>query len=77
MKVNEYVNNLTQLLKKNPEIAELEVIYSQDAEGNSYQKVFYSPSIMNTEGLENAYVTGVMNINPDEIDVETSALCIN
>ena len=77
MTVNEYVNNLTQLLKKNPEIAELEVIYSQDAEGNSYQKVFYSPSIMKTEGLENAYVTEVINIDPDQIDEETSALCIN
>lgn len=77
MTVNEYVNNLTQLLKKNPEIAELEVIYAQDAEGNSYQKVFYSPSIMKTEGLENAYVTGVINIDADEIDEETSALCIN
>jgi len=77
MTVNEYVNNLVQLLKKDPEIGELEVIYSQDAEGNSYQKVFYTPSIMKTEGLENAYVTGVMNINPNEIDVETSALCIN
>jgi len=77
MTVNEYVNNLTQLLKKNPEIAELEVIYAQDAEGNSYQKVFFSPSIMKTEGLENAYVTGVINIDADEIDEETSALCIN
>ena len=77
MTVNEYVQNLVQLLKKDPEIGELEVIYSQDDEGNSYQKVFYSPSIVNTEGLENAYVTGVININPDEIDVETSALCIN
>jgi len=77
MTVNEYVNNLVQLLKKDPEIGELEVIYSQDAEGNSYQKVFYTPSIMTTEGLENAYVTGVENIDPDEIDIETSALCIN
>ena len=77
MKVSEYVNNLIQLLKKDPEIGELEVIYSQDAEGNSYQKVFYTPSLMKTEGLENAYVTGVINIDPDEIDVETSALCIN
>ncbi len=77
MIVSEYVNNFIQLLKKNPEIGELEVIYSQDAEGNSYQKVFYTPSIMKTEGLENAYVTGVVNIDPNEIDEETSALCIN
>ena len=77
MTVNEYVQNLVQLLKKDPEIGELEVIYSQDAEGNSYQKVFYTASLMKTEGLENAYVTGVRNIDPYEIDVETSALCIN
>lgn len=77
MKANEYVQNLVQLLKKNPEIGELEVIYSQDDEGNTYQKVFYSPSLMKTEGLQNQYVEGVINIDPDEIDVETSALCIN
>ena len=77
MKVNEYVNNLTQLLKKNPEIAELEVIYSQDDEGNSYQKVNFYASLLKTTGLNNQYIDVDIQIHEDEIDKNTTALCIN
>jgi len=77
MTVNEYINNLTQLLKKNPEIAELEVIYSQDDEGNSYQKVNFYASLLKTTGLNNQYIDVDIQIHEDEIDKNTTALCIN
>lgn len=77
MKVSEYVNNLVELLKKDPEIGELEVIYSQDVEGNSYQKVHFHASLMKTKGLKNQYVEVVINVDEDEIDKDTTALCIN
>lgn len=77
MTVNEYVNNLTQLLKKNPEIAELEVIYSQDDEGNSYQKVNFHACLLKTKGLKNQYIDVDIQIHEDEIDKNTTALCIN
>ena len=41
MKAKDYVNNLVEMLKKDPQIGELEVIYSQDDEGNSYHAVYY------------------------------------
>jgi len=77
MTVNEYINNLIQLLKKNPEIAELEVIYSQDDEGNSYQKVNFYASLLKTTGLNNQYIDVDIQIHEDEIDKNTTALCIN
>ena len=77
MTVNEYTNNLIQLLKKNPEIGELEVIYSQDDEGNSYQKVNFHASLLKTKGLNNQYIDVEIQIDEDEIDKNTTALCIN
>jgi hypothetical protein len=77
MTVNEYANNLIQLLKKSPEIGELEVIYSQDDEGNTYQKVNFHASLVKTEGLQNQYVDVIIEVDSDEIDKERTALCIN
>jgi hypothetical protein len=77
MKVNEYVQNLVQLLKKDPEIGELEVIYSQDDEGNSYQKVNFHACLLKTKGLKNQYIDVEIQIDEYEIDKNTTALCIN
>ncbi len=77
MTVNEYVNNLVEMLKKDPQIGELEVIYSQDDEGNSYQKVNFHASLLKTKGLKNQYIDVEIQIDKDEIDKETTALCIN
>ena len=77
MKVNEYVQNLVQLLKKDPEIGELEVTYSQDDEGNTYQKVHFHASLVKTKGLKNQYVEVLINVDEDEIDKGRTALCIN
>lgn len=56
MKVKEYVNTLVEMLKRNPEIEDMEVIYSVDDEGNTFQKVNFTPSIMLSEGLDNNYI---------------------
>ena len=78
MNVSEYVNTLVEMLKKDPEIANLEVIYSQDDEGNSFQKVVFTPTFMKTKGLQNQYVEVIVEeVDIDEIDKDTTALCIN
>ena len=77
MKVSEYVNTLVEMLRKDPEIANLEVIYSQDDEGNTFQKVTFKPTLMKTKGLENQYVEVIIEVDKDEIDKNTTALCIN
>ena len=39
MKFKQYVEKLVEILEKNPNYANLEVIYSADDEGNSYEEI--------------------------------------
>ena len=39
MKLKEFMENLNEFIKENPEALELDVIYSKDDEGNGYQEV--------------------------------------
>jgi len=74
MTVRNYINALTEMLKKNPEIEHYEVIYSTDDEGNSYQKVNFTPTVMIANGLDNAYVEVQSVIN---ITDKGNVLCVN
>jgi hypothetical protein len=71
MKFNDYLNELIALAKNNPEIGELEVIYSSDDEGNCYDKVNFYPTVVYTEGTDNYY------IKVTEEETEFKAVCIN
>jgi hypothetical protein len=62
------------MLKRNPEIEHYEVIYSQDDEGNSFQKVNFTPTVVLAENLENSYVKVASSINNIS---EGNAVCIN
>jgi hypothetical protein len=74
MTVKNYTNTLLEMLKKNPEIEHYEVIYSTDDEGNSYQKVNFTPTVMIANGLDNAYVEVQSVIN---ITDKGNVLCVN
>lgn len=39
------LNTLNTLVKENPELLELSVVYSRDDEGNGFQEVHYNPSV--------------------------------
>ena len=74
MKVKKYINTLIEIVKRNPEIEDYEVIYSSDSEGNTYEKVYYSPTIVAADGFDNAY----LEVKPIlTVDDEANALCIN
>ena len=74
MTLRVYVQTLVDMLKRNPEIEHYTVIYSSDDEGNSYQKVNFTPSVMLSEGLDNNYIViESADIKPAEGDV----VCIN
>ena len=77
MKAIDYINNLVQMIKKDPNIGELEVIYAHDDEGNSYQKVNFHACLLKTKGLNNQYIDVEIEVVGDEIDKDTTALCIN
>jgi hypothetical protein len=69
MKLKEYLNKLNKLLEKNPQAGDFLVIYSSDDEGNSYQPVYFEPTLMCAENPEDRY----LEITEDEPNV----VCIN
>lgn len=66
MTLKEYVKIITKLLKDNPEAKDYQVIASSDAEGNSYESVYYKPSL------------GYFKDNEFDTDQDNNnAVCIN
>ena len=74
MNFKDYVNVLKKLLKENPELANAEVVYSTDDEGNGFSRVHYNPSIGHFDGEEFRSKSDI----EDEDEEETpNAVCIN
>ena len=74
MTVRHYINTLREMVKKNPEIEHYEVIYSTDDEGNTFQKVNFTPTVMIADGLDNAYIEVESIIS---VDQDANVLCVN
>lgn len=45
MKLHEYIYALNKMIEKDPSLLELEVYAASDDEGNSYNRVSWSPSV--------------------------------
>lgn len=45
MKLHEYIYALKKMIEKDPSLLELEVYAASDDEGNSYNRVSWSPSV--------------------------------
>ncbi len=73
MTLNEYINNLLIFAKNNPEVAEYECVYGVDDEGNSYDRVKFTPTVMKADSLENQNLELTEVNNPTEGNV----VCIN
>lgn len=76
MTLIEYVNGLNRFIQENPRAALYEVLTSSDSEGNSFNAVYYPPSIGMTfdgEFVTRDYYDG------DEVpdDFEENAVCVN
>ena len=44
MKLQEYIDNLQELIKENPKLKDATVVYSRDDEGNGFYEVGFTPS---------------------------------
>lgn len=44
MTLQEYINNLQELITENPKLKDATVVYSRDDEGNGFFEVGYTPS---------------------------------
>ena len=78
MKLRQFLNEIEQMVKANPEKMDCEVIYSSDDEGNYYQKVHNSPCWVHVENL-NKYDMDLLGMYADEAtDIEDcNAIIIN
>ena len=45
MKLSEYIANLNRMVKEEPALLEFDVVTSSDDEGNSYNRVYHSPTV--------------------------------
>ena len=72
MKLKKYLATLNEMVKANPALLELEVIYSADDEGNYYSKVHYTPSPgkFNDNGYGGEF-------DPDTESKKPNAICLN
>lgn len=47
MKLKEYAKTIQQLAQEHPN---MEVVYSSDDEGNSFNKIYFTPSVIEIHG---------------------------
>jgi len=73
MTVEDHINNLLQIVKNNPKVANYKCIYATDDEGNSYDRVKFTATVMKAESLQN------QNLKIEEVNNsdEGNVLCIN
>ena len=76
MKLKEFLENLNEFIKENPESLGYDVVTSKDDEGNGYNEVYYAPSIGFFEDRE--FKSTDWDEDDNEIKLEEyNAVCIN
>jgi hypothetical protein len=72
MNLKEYLKELNKLIALHPEVADYEVIYAHDDEGNEFQKVNCIPALIPINNIkDNRY------LEIQEEGQEFNAICIN
>ena len=75
MKLREYIENLNEFVKENPETLDMIVVYAKDSEGNGFEEVYYTPNKGCFDPDERNFVDVE---NYEELDEnDTNAVCIN
>lgn len=78
MLLKEYSEELQKVIDQNPHVLEMEVVFSADLEGNSFDRIVYLPGSIGYYSLTNREF-----LSNDEIDEYTDcngyikAICIN
>ena len=76
MTFKEHVEACKELLKKHPELADKEAVYSVDDEGNAFCKVIFSPS-PGEHTPDRSFKTKQDDDKNYVINKNTNAVCIN
>ncbi|MES2287663.1 MAG: hypothetical protein V4547_18350 [Bacteroidota bacterium] len=76
MKLREYIEEMNNFVRDNPECLDMIVVYGKDEEGNGFDEVSNTP----TKGIftDDDEFTPEDNIEDDGLDVDDiNAVCIN
>ena len=84
MNLREFIDDLEKLIADQPQVETLQVIYSEDDEGNGFREVTYAPSFGRFEYGEFRVEDGefrdeyddTTDLNP-HFDARDNAICIN
>lgn len=76
MKLKEYLKQLNEMIEDDPSILELEVYAASDDEGNSYNRVSWSPSIYYQHKQDKDSMYSELD-ESDEIDDFNKVLILN
>ena len=72
--ISDVIEHLVNIKKKH---GNLVCICSSDDEGNSYQKVLFTPTAMKVSGLETCYNIEIECDNVEATNIKPNAVCIN
>ncbi len=75
MKLKEYLENLNELIKENPDALNYTVVAASDDEGNSFIEVVFAPSLGNFKNGE--FNDGDDGSEETEEEFILNAVCIN
>lgn len=75
MKLKEYIENLNEFVKENPDALDLDVLTSIDDEGNGFNMVSFSPSKGYYDGNDFIYDQNLKEYGYDDSDI--NAVCVN
>lgn len=74
--LKEYIKHLQEVLDQHPEYSEFPVIYATDEEGNSYHKVYNTPTLVELDDPNDYYLD--VNFSEEGTDSLTpNAILIN
>lgn len=76
MKLRKYLNTLSYLVERRPEVLDYEVITAKDAEGNGFDKINFEPTIGIFYADEKEFETEE-NLIEEGGDFKLNAVCVN
>lgn len=79
MTLKEYVDNFVKLIEENPDLADAQVIYAADDEGNTYHPLECSAMIGYVDEMS-YYIEGIFfeeDLDDDEIKDYIKVVCVN
>lgn len=75
MTLKEFIENLNEFVRENPETLDMQVITSMDDEGNEFNLVHYTPS----KGIyeDGEFITSDQYEDYERNSSEANAVCVN